>query len=140
MTSINAKQWLERGRSIAADLDKLYVYRQTLIENAERVTRSYGADVVTFSRDPHKFDKLAECDETINNLTVELLNVQTEIMHVIFRIQDSSCHVLLIARYINCETWAQVSVDMGIAEGYVYRLHKKALNEVELILSGQNVG
>lgn len=136
--SIYAKEWLERGRDIAAELDKLINYRRTLVDNAERVTKTYGAEAVTFSQDPHKFDKLAECDEAINRLNEELLETCSEILRVIFMIPDTSLRTLLLSRYINFNSWAKVAADMGKSRRYVYNLIDEAISAVDLILDAQN--
>lgn len=78
--------------------------------------------------------KIITLQEEINKDVDTLVDLKTEIMHVISSVQDSDCRVLLEKRYLSFKTWEDIAADMDYGLRYVHILHKKALAMAETFI------
>ena len=75
--------------------------------------------------------KIITLQEEINKDIDTLVDLKTEIMHVISSVPDSDCRVLLEKRYLSFKTWEDIAEDMNYGLRYIHILHKKALAMAE---------
>lgn len=127
---MTAKAWLSRGRTIDRELRALNEAREAMIAQMTKATRTQG-EVVQTSKDPHRFDKLGELAERIEQRTRELDSVKAEIFTVINAVPDGLCRCVLLERYINCKSFERCAVDLNVSIRNVWRLHGRALQMVE---------
>ena len=70
--------------------------------------------------------------ETINDSDLcELLRLMA---NLIAKVSDPSHRVLLELRYLGGNTWEEIALKMGYDVRWIYRLHGRALQAVELVL------
>ena len=62
----------------------------------------------------------------------ELLNISKEITEAISKIKNPTYRTLLTARYINFKKWSEVAEDMEIDLRWMYRLRKRAMEELKI--------
>ena len=62
----------------------------------------------------------------------ELLNISKEITEAISKIKNPTYRTLLTARYINFKKWTEVAEDMEIDLRWMYRLRKRAMEELKI--------
>ena len=82
--------------------------------------------------------KIIALQEEINKDVDALVDLKTEIMHVIDSVPDSDCRVLLEKRYLSFKTWEDIAADMNFGTRYVHILHKKALVAVTPFIKKEN--
>lgn len=80
------------------------------------------------TRNPHKFDRLAELQEKIDERIESKIAIKTEILDFIAEIPDTIWRTLLIYRYIRFMTWERIAVRMHYSYRQVLNIHKAALN------------
>lgn len=129
---MTAKQWLNRGRRIDQEIAKLEESRRLIEERLTSITQSYSGDGAQTSKDPHKFDRLAEINSQISERTDELIRVKAEILETINRLSDQRQRMVLLSYYIDGKTWEQTAVDLSYSWRQVMRIHGHALKEIEL--------
>ena len=78
--------------------------------------------------------KLIELREVQRDLVDTLWTKRIEIERVIFMIEDATFAELLQRKYIRLQKWEDVAADMKFDNRYIYKLHGKALVEVEKII------
>lgn len=78
--------------------------------------------------------KLIELREVQRDLVDKLWTKRIEIERVIFMIEDATFAELLQRKYIRLQKWEDVAADMKFDSRYIYKLHGKALVEVEKII------
>lgn len=127
---MTAKQWLSRGRGIDRELDALIRVRQETYDRLTSITPG-GGEGVSGTKDPHKFDRLAELDEMIQTRFEELLGIKTEILHAINTLQDSRLRQVMIGRYVELRTWEEIAETMHYSRPQVTRFHGYALAELK---------
>ena len=69
MTTKEAKQWLWRARGIDRKLAALQDARDEEYNRAVSIVSQLSGMTVSGSKDPHKYDHLAELDDTIKRLS-----------------------------------------------------------------------
>ena len=127
---MTAKDWLRRGWQIDQEINSLLRTKQETRDRLTSVTAGYDGESVQGTRDPHKYDRLAELDEKIDQRIDQLVAVKQEIMDAIAQVEDSRYRTLLTERYMEFRTWEQIAVDMNYTWRRVMQLHGEALNSI----------
>ena len=74
--------------------------------------------------------KIVALEDEISEDILNLVTLKQEIMHSIKKVENGEYQMLLELRYLCFKTWEEISVEMGYEIRHIYRLHKRALNEV----------
>lgn len=131
---MTAKQWLSRARFIDREITKLLDAKDAVKARVLSITPSYSGEPVQGTRDPHKFDKLVELEDTIDTLVDKLVDTKREIITGISRLEDGRHREVLYARYIENKTFEEIAVGVGYSIRQVWRLHGEALLRMEVII------
>lgn len=99
------------------------------------ITPAYSGDVVCGTKDPHKYDAYVQYCADIDQRIDELICIKGEIQDTIRKVDDAKLRTLLVARYINFNSFESIAVSMGYDWRWIMRLHSRALTEVEKIIS-----
>lgn len=97
---------------------------------------------VTFSdmpRNPNKgkskiedaIIKIMELEDEINHDIDKLVDLKTDITHLIKNLDSHEYQIILEQRYLCFKSWEQISVDLGYSIQHTFRLHDAALTELE---------
>jgi hypothetical protein len=78
--------------------------------------------------------KLIELREVQRDLVDKLWTKRIEIERVIFMIENATFAELLQRKYIRLQKWEDIATDMKFDSRYIYKLHGKALVEVDKII------
>lgn len=131
---MTTKQWLMRAMNIDREIDSLLKARGELYDRVTKITQSYTGDVVQSTKDPHRFEKLAEYEIEIDLQIDHLIDVKREINAAINELHDWRLRTVMRERYLGSKTWEQIAVDMHFSYQHVCRLHGRALIELGGIL------
>ena len=77
--------------------------------------------------------KLVDLEYEINDDIDRLVDLKREMTGLIAKISNPSHRVLLELRYFGGNTWEDISSKMSYDLSWVFRLHGRALQEVELV-------
>ncbi len=134
MTSQEKKAWLGRYRQLDQRIGQLAEEISLWRSRAQKITPSYEGQPRGGGE-----DRLQSAVEMILQLEKEadreidaLVALKGEIRRAIRTVEDSTLRLLLEYRYIHGLTWEQVAERMGYDQRWVYRLHGKALNCLEV--------
>lgn len=78
--------------------------------------------------------KLIELREVQRDLVDKLWTKRIEIERIIFMIENATFAELLQRKYIRLQKWEDIATDMKFDSRYIYKLHGKALVEVDKII------
>lgn len=73
-----------------------------------------------------------DIEKTINQEIDELIQLRKEIEDKINTVDDPKLRELLKCRYLDCKSWEEIAYKNNITWRHVYRLHKKALDEIKI--------
>lgn len=134
MTIKEAKEWLNRGYKLNEEINQLEAAKRTMYDRLTSITPAYEGEIVSGTKDPHKYDAYAAYCADIDSRVDELFEIKREIQQAISKVDDAKLRALLLARYINFMTFEEIAVNMSYDWRWIMRLHNKALNIVaELI-------
>ncbi len=128
---MTAKEWFSRGRRLDRHIESLQATRDKLRTDLTSMTARYDGDVVDGTKDPHKFDRLAEMDDMIDREIDRLYDIKQEIIAVTLRLKDSRYRDVLNKRYVDNKTWEQIAVEMNYTYRRITQLHGEALKAAE---------
>lgn len=132
---MTAKQYLRRVRRIDKEIEALLRLKQKTKDSLLSITQKYDGDGAQSTKDPHKFDRLAEIESLIDSKVDEQIDMKAEILKTIMQLEDRTYRILLMEYYVEMKTWEQVAVDMNYSYMHVTRLHGYALKEIQKIVN-----
>ena len=128
-------------------LSKLYRLNNFINSNLEELKRlrelsvslpamNYDKERVKGGTDEDKLQNavcdIIELEEKIKSEIDEFVKVENEIREVINRQEDVDERLLLRLRYIEFNTFEQISIKMNYSLRQIWRIHKKALKNVKM--------
>ena len=131
---MTAKEYLRRAYKLNEEIDQLEAAKRTMFNRITSITPDYNGDTISGTRDPHKYDAYAQFAAEIDNRVDELINIKSDILNTINKVEDAKLRTLLIARYINFMTFESIAVMMNYDWRWIMQLHSRALMEIERIL------
>ena len=72
--------------------------------------------------------KILELEQEVSEDIDQLLKLKREITQVIERVPKSEYRLLLEKRYLHCERWEKIAVELDHSIQHIYRIHSAALN------------
>ena len=131
---MTAKQWLGRARFIDQEIALLQKTKAETRDRLTKITQSYESDGAQVSKDPHKFDRLAEFESLIDDKVDELIRTKVEIMQVIFRLEDRRQKMVLISYYIRMKTFEQIAVERNYSFRQITNIKRRGIMEVQKLI------
>lgn len=138
---MTTKEWLSRGWRIDREIRELEQAQVEALALATRTTASTDGERVdggggnSSERAMVAYaDKAAEYAALIEGKIRELVSIKLEIIRAVERVENPTLRALLVARYINFKTWGRIARGFHVEKRYIFKLHNKALAEVERTL------
>lgn len=127
---MTVKEWLKKGRRLNIEIAELEKAKENAFNLACGGSAVGGGEKVQTSRGNStegKFSAYAQYSADMDNRLKELYTYQRKMLKLINRVDDSTYRALLIAYYVNCETWEQIAEEHNYSVRQILRLHGEAL-------------
>lgn len=131
---MNAKQWLSRARFIDREIALLQKTKEETRDNLTKITQNYESDGAQTTKDPHKYDRLVELENEIDQKVDELIATKREILNVIFKVEDRNQRQVLISYYIRMKTLEKIAVEMNYSFRQIGNIRRYGIREVQKII------
>lgn len=86
------------------------------------------------TRNVHRMEdvivKIMDLEEEVNRDIDALVDLKTNITHLIKKLDNHEYQIVLEERYLCFKKFEQISVDMGYSIQHVFRMHDRALKEL----------
>ncbi len=128
---MTAKQILAKGRGIDREINALIRTRDETKDRLTHITQSYDGDGAQTTKDPHKFDKLVELEDQINQMIDDLVDQKMLSLNLISHLDDSRERMILKLYYVDFLSWEQVAVSANLSWTHTMRLRKSALSKLD---------
>lgn len=128
---MTTKEWLSRAINIDKEIGRLMREKRKAWDRAVSITSRVNATCVTGTKDPHKYDKLAEYEDMIDQRVDELYETKQEIQLAIAKLDNPIYRELLQRRYIDNKPLEVIAVENNYSYRHTCRLHGKALLAIE---------
>jgi seryl-tRNA synthetase len=140
--NVNAKEYLSQALWLDQRINSKLEHLETLRTLALRVSANLSEEKVsggnnTRSHMENIVVKIVDLEREINEDIDKLVSLKAEIMEIIDQVDDPVCQMILEMRYINGKTWDEIAADIRFDIRTAFRVHGKALKEVEEIKNRQ---
>ena len=131
---MTAKEFLRRARSVDRRVDEATerVDRLRAKLEAGRMSRITGMPRGGSEDWTATADKLIELEKRVNARIRELVRLKHAAMDAIDRVEDARLREVLELYYLDGYTWDRVAETMETDKRWVFRLHGKALQKIEV--------
>ena len=140
MTAQEVKQWLSRGFWLRQEKEQIVRERQELFDRLTSITQKTDGVITSSTKDPHKFDLIAEFDSELAECEKKIDRARGEIFRAIRSLSDHRLRVIMMARYMENMSWGEIATITHYQERHVYRLHGMALDELAKTIGKKNPG
>ncbi len=135
---MTAKEYLSQAYKIDNDINSKLEQVASLRDLATKATTTMSDMPGSPNRNIHKMEnaiiKIVDLEDEINSDINELISLKADITHMIKRVTNRQERTILEKRYLCFDTWEQISVDMNYSIQHTFRLHDKALREIDEFL------
>ena len=131
---MTAKEWLNRGYRLDLEINQLEEAKHRMLDTITNTTPNYEGDVVSGTRNPHKYDTYVEYCDKVDRRIDELVGIKEEIQDAIAMLPNTMHRAVLIGRYLNFKSWEQIAYELNYSYQRVFQVHNKALKEIANII------
>ena len=136
---MNAKEYLNQAfrvdERINSKLDQIASLRCLATKATSYISDMPGSP----NRNIHKMEdtivKIVDLQEEMMKEVDELVQLKEIIMRTINKVENVEHKVLLEKRYLCFKNWEDIALEMNYGLRYIHMLHRKALTDVEKIIS-----
>lgn len=143
MTSQDKKEYLKQVYRIEKHIENLVTERKnilTLLEKCTSTTAGYESDGSTSGTHANNAENnivnyisaLQGYESKLRTQITEMLMAKEKLKQIIENVPNYEHRQILYKRYICFEKWEQIAVDMNWSIRQVYKLHGRALENIEI--------
>lgn len=140
---MNAKEYLSQARFLDMRINSKIQQIASLNDLATKCTST----ISDMPRNPNRggsrmadaIIKIIDLEEAINRDIDMLVDLKREIMSTIKSVANTEYQTILEKRYLCFISWEQIAVDMNYSMQYAFRMHDRALREIDIILKSEEL-
>ncbi len=133
---MTAKEYLSQAYRIDQRINSKLEQIVSLRALATKATSTLSDTPPSGTRNVHSMEdiitKIVDLENEINRDIDILVDLKREFVSVIREIDNTEYQTLLELRYLCFKTWEQIAVDMGYSLQHIFRIHDKALKEINI--------
>ncbi len=133
---MNAKTYLRQVEVLDHRIDSKIAILGNLKEMATKTTSVMSDVVVCRTRNTHSMEdvivKIVDMQEQINRDIDRLVDLKREIMERIQAVTDQKLQSILELHYICGKSWEDIAAELGCTTSNVFKMHARALQEIEV--------
>lgn len=137
------KAYLQKIRLYDTHINNKVAEMSRLKDMVTNITPTLKADVVSSSGSKDKLGdtvaKIVDLQDEINRAIDEFVDRKNEVCAIIDSLQNPDHVALLHKRYVEYLTWEQIACDMHISYRHATRMHGRALQAIERIMTEKDV-
>lgn len=133
---MTSKEYLSQAYRIDQRINSKLEQIVSLRALATKATSALSDTPPSGTRNVHSMEdiiaKIVDLENEINRDIDILVDLKRELVSVIREIDNTEYQTLLELRYLCFKTWEQIAVDMGYSLQHIFRIHDKALKEINI--------
>lgn len=135
---MTAKEYFEQALTLDKRIGSKLDHLSSLREMVTKASTTLSDMPKSSSRNMHRLEdiicKIVDLEDEINDDIDHFVDMKREYMQVIGSITSPVHQLIMEKRYLCCQTWEQISLELGYDMRWLLRLHGRALIEVEKAL------
>lgn len=141
MTISEVLDFMNRGFKIGKLIQARLEQIKRLDALARQVTPVYGTEAVARSRRTDSREnvivKLTDARAELEKTVDDMIRAEREIRNVISCVPDVDCRLVLEFRFLDMNTWTQITQKLDMDKSHVFRIRKKALQMAAAVLEAE---
>lgn len=133
---MTTKEYLSQAYRIDQRINSKLEQIVSLRELATKATSTLSDTPPSGSRNAHSMEgiivKMMDLENEINKDIDILVDLKREFVFIIKKINNPEYQTLLELRYLCFKTWEQIAVEMGYSLQHIFRIHDKALKNINI--------
>lgn len=133
---MTARQYLGQAYRLDQRIKSKLIQLSLLRDNAMNITANLKEVTVQTPHDNTKMEntilKIMQQEKEINDEVDRLIVLKSEIRRAIGKVPNVEYQLLLELRYLCFQSWEEIAVEMDYSIDYVFKVHRKALEMVEI--------
>ena len=133
---MKAKEYLSQAYRLDQRIDAKIEQVMSLRNLAAKATSTLSEVAPSGTRNIHRMEdiimRIIDLENEINADIDALVALKREIVSTIKSVPNLEYQILLELRYLCFKPWEQIAVEMGYGIDNVFRLHQKALKDLEV--------
>lgn len=133
---MKAKEYLSQAYRLDQRIDAKIEQVMSLRNLAAKATSTLSDAMPSGTRNIHRMEdiimRIFDLENEINADIDALVALKREIVSTIKSVPNLEYQILLELRYLCFKPWEQIAVEMGYGIDNVFRLHQKALKDLEV--------
>ena len=133
---MKAKEYLSQAYRLDQRIDAKIEQVMSLRNLAAKATSTLSDAMPSGTRNVHRMEdiimRIIDLENEINADIDALVALKREIVSTIKSVPNLEYQILLEPRYLCFKPWEQIAVEMGYGIDNVFRLHQKALKDLEV--------
>ena len=133
---MKAKEYLSQAYRLDQRIDAKIEQVMSLRNLAAKATSTLSDAMPSGTRNIHRMEdiimRIFDLENEINADIDSLVALKREIVSTIKSVPNLEYQILLELRYLCFKPWEQIAVEMGYGIDNVFRLHQKALKDLEV--------
>lgn len=140
---MTAKEYLNQIRAKDNEINRKQQKLEALRNIAFNTSPHYESEAVQRTREKSPLEnimvKIVDLDKEIDSDIDALVDLKVEVWEQLDKMNDESQKRILWLRYAEYKTWSNIADVINFTPRYVYKLHIKALDELDAILKNGTV-
>lgn len=133
---MDAKEYLKLAWKVDQQIDDKIEQINILKELSEKTTAVLSDMPGKSTRNIHSREevitRMMDSEEALNQEVLKLIEIRENVRAAIAGVENVECRMLLEERYLCYHGWNEIAEDMGYSLDNVYKLHRKALKEINI--------
>ena len=135
---MTAKEYLSQAYLLDKKIDSKFEQLEILRSLTQRVTASYGGEVVSHTRKVTSLEdvivRIAEMEHDLNGDIDRLLRLRQDISEIINQVRNESFRLILEKRHLCFQSWERIAEDLGCTPRWARTKYARALGVVEKLI------
>ena len=131
---MSTKDYLSQAYRIDQRINSKLAQVMSLRDLLGKATGTLSGAPKAATPNPHSMEdtiaKMVDLENEINEDIDALVDLKSEIMRRIKRVENTEYQTILELRYLCFKRWEEVSVELGYSMQHLFRLHDEALEAV----------
>lgn len=128
---MKAEDWLSSVRRMEKQITEMLGKRQDIIDRLTSTTQNFDGDGAQSTKDPHKFDQLAEINFEIDELIDRTVERKAEIIKALELLDNKTERDALKYYYVELMPWSKVAEKLGRSERRIMAVKKAATQHLD---------
>ena len=133
---MTARQYLGQAYRLDQRINSKLMQLALLRGNAMNLSTNIREISIQTSRDNARMEntllKIIDQEREIDEEIDRLVDLKAEIKKLIDGVENIECRLILELRYLCFRSWEEIAVEMDYSIDYVFKIHRKALEMVDM--------